>query len=309
MKSIRVFAPATVANVGCAFDVLGFALESPGDELLLQENNLGKIRVLSIEGDGGVLSKETNQNTASVALTEFLNTIQSSQGFDIHLKKKMPLGSGLGSSAASAVAAVFAANHFLNSPIKTVELLPFAMEGERIACGSAHADNVAPSLLGGFVLIPSYQPLLVRSLPVPKGLSAVVVHPTVEVKTKDAREVLRTKVSLKAAAAQWGRVGGLISGLHTADFPLISACLEDQIIEPARAVLIPGLYRVKQAALENGALGCSISGSGPSVFALCGPDSDPQKIASAMKKAFLDIEIQCTAYVSPINTTGPVVLD
>jgi len=309
MKSIRVFAPATVANVGCAFDVLGFALSAPGDEIILEENNLGKIRIATIEGDGGVLSKQADQNTASFSLTRFLQTIRSNQGFDIHLKKKMPLGSGLGSSAASAVAAVFAANYLLDSPFSKVDLLPFAMEGERIACGSAHADNVAPSLMGGFVLISSYQPLIVRSIPVPKDIMAVVVHPSIEVRTRDAREVLKTKISLKSAASQWGRVGGLISGLYTSDFPLISASLVDQIIEPARAVLIPGFYRVKQAAMENGALGCSISGSGPSVFALTGPGSDPELIAAAMKKAFSEIEIPSTAYISSINPEGPRVLN
>jgi len=221
----------------------------------------------------------------------------------------MPLGSGLGSSAASAVAAIFAANELMGQPLSPAELLPFAMEGERLACGSAHADNVAPSLLGGFVLIPSYQPLIIRSLPVPKGLTAVVVHPAIEVRTRDARDVLRGKVSLQVAAGQWGRVGGLITSLFTSDFELLASSMEDQIVEPARSVLIPGFYRVKQAALENGALGCSISGSGPSVFALCRPGSDPVLVANAMKKAFQEIQIPATAYVSEINLKGPVVLE
>jgi homoserine kinase len=295
--------------VGCAFDVLGFALNKPGDELILKINNEKSVRVVSIEGDGGVLSKDPKLNTASVALNAMLVSIDSSQGFDIFLRKKMPLGSGLGSSAASAVAAIFAANEMLGNPLKPADLLPFAMEGERLACGSAHADNVAPSLMGGFVLIPSYKPLIVRSLPVPDGLTAVVVHPAIEVRTRDARDVLRQKVSLQAAAGQWGRVGGLIASLYTSDFELMAASLDDQIVEPARSVLIPGFYRVKQAALENGALGCSISGSGPSVFALCGPGSDPLLVANAMKKAFQEIQIPAIAYVSEINRKGPVILD
>jgi len=307
--SIRVFAPATVANVGCAFDVLGFALNEPGDELILKTNEENTVRVVSIEGDGGVLSKDPLFNTASVALNAMLDSLNSQQGFDIILRKKMPLGSGLGSSAASAVAAIFAANELMGQPLSPAELLPFAMEGERLACGSAHADNVAPSLLGGFVLIPSYQPLIIRSLPVPKGLTAVVVHPAIEVRTRDARDVLRGKVSLQVAAGQWGRVGGLITSLFTSDFELLASSMEDQIVEPARSVLIPGFYRVKQAALEKGALGCSISGSGPSVFALCRPGSDPVLVANAMKKAFQEIQIPATAYVSEINLKGPVVLE
>lgn len=307
--SIRVFAPATVANVGCAFDVLGFALDEPGDELILKTNNENRVRVVSIEGDGGVLSKDPYLNTASVALMAMLKSLNSNQGFDIFLSKKMPLGSGLGSSAASAVAAIFAANEILGHPLSISALLPFAMEGERLACGSAHADNVAPSLLGGFVLIPSYQPLIIRTLPVPEGLTAVVVHPEIEVKTRDARDVLRQKISLQSASSQWGRVGGLIASLFSSDFELLAASLDDQIVEPTRAVLIPGFYRVKQAALENGALGCSISGSGPSVFALCGPGSEPLLVANAMKKAFQDIQIPATAYISGINRKGPVVLE
>jgi homoserine kinase len=307
--SIRVFAPATVANVGCAFDVLGFALNEPGDEVILKVNGRKEVRVVSIEGDGGVLSKDPLQNTASVALKAMLTHMDSYEGFDIYLRKKMPLGSGLGSSAASAVAAIFAANELLGNPLKQQELLPFAMEGERLACGSAHADNVGPSLLGGFVLIPSYHPLIIRMLPVPKGLMAVVVHPEIEVKTRDARDVLRQKISLKAAASQWGRVGGMISSLFMSDFDLMASCLDDQIVEPSRAVLIPGFYRVKQAALEHGALGCSISGSGPSVFALCGPGSEPGLVAEAMQKAFNEIKIHATPYVSEINKKGPVVLE
>jgi len=308
-ESIKVFAPATVANVGCAFDVLGFALQAPGDELVLKPNDKNAIRIISIKGDGGVLSTDPDQNTSSVSLKAFLKSIGSEMGFDIFLEKKMPLGSGLGSSAASSVASVFAANELLGNPLKLVDLLPFAMEGERIACGSAHADNVAPALLGGFVLISSYMPLMIRSLPVPIGMTAVVIHPDIEIRTRDARDILKQKISLKSAAAQWGRVGGLITGLYTSDFELISASLDDQIVEPTRAVLIPGFYRVKQAAFDAGALGCSISGSGPSVFALCGPEADAIKIGEAMKKAFFDIQIPAQAYVSEINQKGPSILD
>jgi len=307
-SDIKVFAPATVANVGCAFDVLGFAVEAPGDELILKKNNTNNLIIREITGDEGKLSKNPKSNTCSVSIQELLNRIESDQGFDIYLHKKMPLGSGLGSSAASTVAGVFAANLLLGSPFSVNELLPFAMEGERLACGAAHADNVGPCLIGGFVLISSYSPLIIRKIPFPSGLHAIVVHPKIEVGTRDARDVLRQKVSLKQAAEQWGRVGGLIAGLYSSDFELIGSSLQDIIVEPVRSVLIPGFYAVKQAALENGALGCSISGSGPSVFALAGPDSDPHKIGNLMKVAFQSLQIESSVYVSKINEKGPIVM-
>ena len=308
-ESIRVFASATVANVGCAFDVLGFALSQPGDEIVLRKNNRQEIRILEITGDQGRLSLNPLENTATVSIQAMLQSMEVRQGFDLTLHKKMPLGSGLGSSAASAVGGVFAANCLLGNPLDPKSLLPFSMEGERLACGSAHADNVAPCLLGGFVLISSYEPLQVHSIPYPSGLRAVVVHPQIEVRTRDARDVLRQKITLKAASEQWGRVAGLISGLHSQNYELISQSLEDKIVEPARAVLIPGFYRVKQAAYDSGALGCSISGSGPSVFALAGPDADTKSLATAMVKAFGDIGIPANPYISPIRTEGPVILD
>ena len=307
-ESIRVFASATVANVGCAFDVLGFALHEPGDEIILRKNNLNQIRILEITGDQGNLSKNPLENTATVSIQTMLQSIDSQQGFDLSLHKKMPLGSGLGSSAASSVAGVFAANHLLGQPLISKSLLPFAMEGERLACGSAHADNVGPCLLGGFVLISSYEPLEVHNIPYPLDLKAVVVHPHIEIRTRDSRDVLKQKITLKAAAEQWGRVAGLISGLHSQNYALISHSLEDKIVEPARAVLIPGFYRVKQASFEAGAIGCSISGSGPSVFALASPDADPHKIGMAMEQAFSDLGISSTVYISAIQASGPIVL-
>lgn len=308
-ESIRVFASATVANVGCAFDVLGFALSAPGDELIVRKNKLNQLRIVEITGDLGKLSLNPAENTATVSIQAMLQSIGSEQGFDISLHKKMPLGSGLGSSAASSVAGVFAANLLLDSPLETQSLLPFAMEGERLACGSAHADNVGPCLLGGFVLISSYEPLRVTNIPYPADLRAVVVHPNIEVRTRDARDVLRQKITLKAAAEQWGRVAGLISGLYSGDYVLIGQSLEDKIVEPARAVLIPGFYRVKQAAFDSGALGCSISGSGPSVFALAGPNTNPHQMGEAMKHAFADLGIMATAYVSGVQAGGPTILD
>jgi homoserine kinase len=306
--SISVFAPATVANVACAFDVLGFAIHQPGDVLKLRPNQTGKLNIRKISGDGGKLSLDPEKNTASVSISAFLSHLGLHQGFDLELEKNMPLGSGLGSSAASSVAGVFAANEILGRPLKRAELLPFAMEGERLACGAAHADNVGPALLGGFVLISSYQPLTIRNINYPEQLVATVVHPRIIVGTRDSREVLRQKINLKTAANQWGHVAGLIAGLMSSDFSLIGQSLHDFIIEPVRAVLIPGFYQIKQISLENEALGCSISGSGPSVFALFKDRDKAEKAGEEMKNGFKKIGIEADVFVSPINATGPKIL-
>jgi homoserine kinase len=308
-ETIRIFAPATVANVGPGFDVLGFALSEPGDEVRIRKNKIGYLRIVSIEGDGGVLSLNPEQNSVSVPMLKFLSDQQLDSGYDVELVKKMPLGSGLGSSSASAVAGVFALNHLLGEPVSVRALLPYAMEGERVACGAAHADNVAPCLLGGMVLIPTYSPLQVRKIPVPEGLRAVVVHPDIEVKTKDARAVLPMEIPLSVATAQAGRLAGMISALYDQDFEGIRLCLKDAIAEPARAGLIPGFYAVQQAALQAGALGCSLSGSGPSVFALCDPGTDAEAVGKEMQKAFRMAGCRSQMYQAPILPKGPQVLD
>lgn len=308
MESIKVFAPATVANVACGFDVLGFAVDNPGDEVILKLKSSPGVKITSITGDEGRLSKDAARNTVGVSINHFLHRIQSRQGISVELNKKMPLGSGLGSSAASAVAGVFAVNELLGMPMKQEELLPFAMEGERLACGSAHADNVAPSLLGGFVLIRSYQPLDVIKIPTPSELYCTIIHPHVEVQTKDARDILRKQIPMSDAIIQWGNVGGLIAGLMMSDYGLIGRSMQDVIIEPARAILIPGYYDVKQAALDAGAIGCGISGSGPSIFALSKDRDTAVYIGEKMQQTFNAIMIGSEVYVSKINNSGPVVL-
>ena len=309
MNEIRVFAPATVANVACGFDIFGFAVEQPGDEVLLRLSDKPGVRILDIIGDGGRLPRETARNTAGIAIQAFLAKIgRNDIGFELVLTKNMPLGSGLGSSAASAVAGVFAANALLGYPLTTLELLPFAMEGERVACGSAHADNVGPALLGGFVVVRSYSPLDVIRIDTPASLFATIVHPDVEVNTKDARHILKNEVSLKNAIIQMGNVAGLIAGLTKPDYDLIGRSMVDVIIEPVRSILIPEFNEVKQAALDNGALGCSISGSGPSMFALSRDVETAQRVGQAMQQAFLSVGITSNVYVSGINTVGPRVL-
>jgi len=220
----------------------------------------------------------------------------------------MPLGSGLGSSAASSVAALLAVNKILGEPLTKEELIPFAMEGERLACGAAHADNVAPALLGGFTLIRSYDPLDVIKIKTPKNLFSAVIHPHVEVSTEDARKILKKQITLKQAITQWGNTAGLIAGLLQEDLGLIARSLQDVVIEPIRSLLIPGFNEVKAAALKAGALGCSISGSGPSIFALANSISKAQYIAKNMENEILKMKIKCDVFVSPINHEGAKIL-
>jgi homoserine kinase len=308
-ESIKVFAPATVANVSCGFDVLGFAVENPGDEVILKLKSAPGIKISKITGDEGRLSKDPEKNTAGVSVQKFLSHIGSKQGIEISLNKKMPLGSGLGSSAASAVAGVFAINQLMGTPMSQEDLLPFAMEGERLACGSAHADNVAPSLMGGFVLIRSYDPLDIIKIPTPKNLFCTIIHPQVEVQTKDARDILRKKILLKDAVIQWGNVGGLIAGLMKSDYDLIGRSMQDVIVEPIRSILIPGFDEVKESAKQAGALGCGISGSGPSIFALSKDEKTARKVGENMQLVFNKLKIGSEVYVSKINNSGPQILD
>ncbi|GAB3254627.1 homoserine kinase [Larkinella harenae] len=308
MDSIKVFAPATVANVACGFDIFGFAVDSPGDEVILRKSAEPGVRIKAIVGDEGRLPKQAERNTAGIAIQTYLKHIGSDQGVEVILHKKMPLGSGLGSSAASAVAGVFAINELLGRPLKQIDLLPFAMEGERLACGSAHADNVAPSLMGGFVVIRSYNPLDIITVNTPAQLYATIVHPEIEVNTKDARHILKNEVSMKNTIIQMGNVAGLIAGLMKPDYELIGRSMVDVIIEPIRAILIPEFSEVKQAALDAGALGCSISGSGPSMFALSRDQETADRVGASMQAAFNTVGIGSEVYVSGINQEGPRVI-
>ena len=309
MKTIRAFAPATVANVSCGFDVFGFAVERPGDEVILTLTDTPGVRMKNIEGDGGRLPMEAERNTAGVAVIAFLQAMQSDQGVDIVLKKNLPLGSGMGSSAASSVAALVGINHLLGNPFEKKDLLPFAMEAERIACGSAHADNVAPSLMGGFVLIRGYDPLDVVNIPTPENLFCTLIHPHIELNTHDSRSVLRANISLRDAVTQWGNIAGLVAGLMKPDFSLISRSLKDVIAEPVRAMLIPGFDRIKEKALENGALGSGISGSGPTIFALSTEEEAATNIGKAIVKEFEGFKLKSEVFVSKINPKGAMVLE
>jgi homoserine kinase len=304
MREVTAFAPATVSNVACGFDVLGFALASPGDEVTARFEPAG-VSIDGIAGDDGRLPRDAARNTAGVAVQALLTAVGERRGVALTIRKGLPLASGLGGSAASAAAAVVAVDALfeLHAPIDT--LVACALEGERLGAGSAHADNIAPALCGGFVLVRCPSPPDIIRLPVPAGLTAVVVHPDLEIETATARALLGETVPLADAIRQWANLGALIDGLHRGDFAQIARSLEDTIAEPRRATLVPGLAAIKRAALDRGALGCSLSGSGPSLFALCRSSADAAGVASAMTEAVrAAIGGEPQTYVSSIAPQG-----
>ncbi|PYQ70101.1 MAG: homoserine kinase [Acidobacteria bacterium] len=284
MDSVTAFAPATVSNVACGFDVLGFALETPGDEVTARRA-AGGVRIADITGDAGRLPREASRNSAGVAAQALLRAAGENGGVDLTIAKGLPLSSGLGGSAASAVAAVVAVDALIGARLPIDTLLACAFEGERLGAGSAHADNIAPCLYGGFVLVRRASPPDIVRLPVPHGLTAVVVHPDLEIETAKARALLGDSVPLADAIRQWANLGAFVDALHRGDFALLSRSLEDAIAEPRRAPLVPGLAAIKQAATDAGALGCSLSGSGPSLFALCRGLETAERVAASMAHA------------------------
>ena len=302
MNEIKLFCPATIANLSCGFDVLGLCLDTAGDEMIIRKSEEKGVRITKIEGAD--LPLETERNVAGVAALALLKEVETNFGFDIEIYKHIKAGSGIGSSAASAAGAVFGINELLDRPFSRKDLVQFAMQGEKLASGNAHADNVAPALLGGFTLVRSYNPLDVIKIESPSDLYATVVHPQIELKTSDARSVLKQTVSLKSAIVQWGNVGGLVAGLYTQDYDLIGRSLHDEIVEPVRSMLIPGFDLIKKTALENGALGSGISGSGPSIFALSKGIATANKIAKAMSAVYEDMFLPYEIHVSKINPDG-----
>lgn len=306
MEEIKLFCPATIANLSCGFDVLGLCLDNVGDEMIIRKTSEKGIKITKIVGAN--LPLETEKNVAGVAALAMISNLNLDFGFEIEIYKKIKAGSGIGSSAASAAGAVFGINELLGKPFETKELIPFAMEGEKLASGSAHADNVAPALLGGFVLLRSYNPLDIIKIKSPDELYAAVIHPQIELKTSDARSVLKQNVTLKQAVMQCGNLGGLISGLYTKDYDLIGRSLNDEIVEPLRSVLIPKFDLVKQKAIENGALGGGISGSGPSIFALSKGKETAEKVAKAMSEVYDEMNLKYEIHVSKVNPDGIKIL-
>ncbi|WP_422350779.1 homoserine kinase [Flagellimonas sp.] len=302
MEEIKVFCPATIANVSCGFDVLGLALDSVGDKMVVRKTLEKGIKITKIEGQD--LPLETEKNVSGVAGLALLEQSNYEGGFEIEIDKRIKPGSGIGSSAASSAGAVWAMNELLERPFSNLELTQFAMQGEKLASSVAHADNVAPAIYGGFTLVRSYEPLDVVSIPTPNELFATVIHPQIEIKTSDSRKILKTKLTLETGIRQWGNLGGLVAGLFQNDYDLIGRSLEDHVVEPIRSILIPGFDTIKQNALQAGALGCGISGSGPSIFALSKGESIAQKVAEAMHKTYSSIGIDFDIHVSKVNTQG-----
>ncbi|OYD46046.1 homoserine kinase [Sphingobacterium cellulitidis] len=310
LKEVRVFAPATVANMICGFDILGFAVEKPGDEVFMHQVEEVGVRIRSIKGDDGRLPLDPDKNTVSACVKMLLNHlgIENEIGVEIDLIKHMPIGSGLGSSSASTVAGLFAINALLGNPLTKNELMPFCVEGERLACGHGHADNVAPALMGGITLIRGYEPLDIISLPVPEDLVAGIVFPQVDVPTRDARQLIKEKVSLKDAVNQWGNIAGLVAGLYRSDYDLIGRSMHDVLIEPTRAILIPEFYEMKRIAMEAGALSFGISGSGPSVVAISKGAEAAQLAVDRIQEHLTANGIESLQFVSAVNAEGPKIL-
>ena len=308
-KLIKVKAPATVANVSCGFDCIGYAISKPSDIVTIEkQDQLGiEISMSGIKYES--IPVDPENNTAGKAIISLLNTLGSKQGFKVHIEKGIPPGSGLGSSAASAVAALVGVNELLGKPLKQDELLVHGMAGEAVASGGFHADNIAPALFGGIILIRSYEPLDILHLPVPKNLFSTAVLPDFEVNTRDARRMLPERVPLKSAVEQAGNLAGFTLGLHESDFDLLGRSMVDLFAEPIRAELIPGYHAVQQTAMDYGAIGCGISGSGPSLFALSDSFEKAEKIGANMVKAFKKAGLNSAAYHSPIHTLPPEILE
>jgi len=304
---VTAFAPASIGNVAVGFDMLGLALEGAGDRVLARRTDGDSITIAEVRGlDGEIhpyLSTDAASNTASIAAQALWDAHGDGGGIELKVHKGVPLQSGMGSSAASAVAAAVAANALLDVPLAVHELLPFALEGEKYASGGLHADNVAPSLLGGLVLCPEVLLPDVVSLPVPQGVSAALLHPDLQVNTAHARRGLAKGYPMKQWLAQQGLLAGFIAACAASNIDLIGKTLRDVIIEPQRKGNVPCFDAVKEAAMRRGALGCSLSGSGPSIFALC-KDGDARNVASAMEQACRTQGIGCQSWVSPMTAPG-----
>ncbi len=301
MKTVTVYAPATVANLVCGFDVLGLCLHEPYD--VMQLTLLDERKVIIESADGYLLPSDPALNTAGAPLLEMLQELDKQIGFHVSIQKNIKPGSGIGSSAASAAGAVVAANHLLGNILSKTDLVRYAMAGEKIASGVKHADNVAPCIYGGVTLIRSIFPLDIVAIPSP-SLYVTVVHPQIEVRTSDARQILKKQVLLKDAIKQWGNIGGLVAGFLKNDLDLIGRSLEDVIIEPVRNILIPGFNEIKTKCKKAGALGGGISGSGPSIFMLCKNEVTAVDVESEMKNIYDKIGIAYHTYVTTINTHG-----
>ncbi len=321
-EKVTVFAPATVANVIAGFDVLGFAVEELGDEVSVAFTNGGLVTLDDVTGDGGFLPHEAERNIASLMVSQYIDQLrqrirsgdlhtsrvsivpESGLGVSVRLQKGLPIGSGLGSSSASIAAALMAINELFGAPLSIDELIPLAMEGERITCGTAHPDNVVPALLGGLILIRSKDPLDLVPVSYPKGLYCSILHPEIEILTRDARKALPEHIELAQYVRQSAHLAGMILGFETGNLELLRKSMQDEIVEPIRAKMIPGFYKMKEAALREGAIGFGISGSGPSLFALSKTKDCASSILEAIQTVAEKEGISSTATLTRISSRG-----
>lgn len=306
MDHIKIFSPATVANVSCGYDVLGFCLDSVGDEMIIHKISEKGVKISKI--DGYDLPYEIEKNVAGVSALAMYEALQPVCGFDIEIYKKIKPGSGIGSSSASAAGSVFGMNELLGRPLNKIELTKYALKGEALASQCEHADNLAPAIFGGFTLVRSVNPIDVLQLPTPGDLYATLIHPQIEIKTSESRAILPKNVALKDAITQWSNVGSLVHALHTNDYDVLSKSLKDTIAEPHRKQLIPHFDNLKAEVIKAGALGCGISGSGPSIFALSRGEKIAKKVEKTMQNVYSKTEIPFYTFISKINTRGIKIL-
>ena len=306
MDEIKIFCPASVANISCGFDILGFCLNHVGDEMIIRKTDSPGIKITKIVGQD--LPIDVKKNVAGVTAEALVKAHNTKKGFEIEIFKKINSGSGIGSSAASAAGAAFGINELLNRPFNVNELISFAMVGECLASGTTHADNVAPVLMGGITLVRTIDPLDVIQLPTPKELIAVILHPKIELKTIHAREILKKNVAMEKAIQQSGNLGAFVSALFNEDYDLISRSLIDEIVEPMRSLLIPEFESLKKVSVGAGALGFGISGSGPSVFALTKGIETAKLVSEAINQTISSVGIDFEIYISEINKQGIKIL-
>jgi homoserine kinase len=303
------FAPASVSNVACGFDIMGFALDGLGHTVTVRYGSRPGVHIARAEGGGSPLPRDPLANTAGPPVIRLAELCGVTRGLEIEIRQGFVAGSGLGASAASAVAAAVACNALFGAGLSRHDLLTYALEGERVASGALHADNVAPSLFGGFVLIRGYDPVDIVQLATPAELVCAIVHPQMEIATRESRRLLPSAVPLRNLVTQTGNAAGLVAGLLTGDYQLIGRSLRDVVAEPARAHTIPGFTEAQRAAREAGALGCSISGSGPALFALARTTATADRVAQAMGDVYRERNIACTTHVSPVNPLGALLRD
>ena len=308
-KIIKVRATSSVANVSCGFDCIGYSIGEPSDDLTIETKDKPGIKIVISGLKAGSIPTAAENNTAGKAILSLLDSLDINQGFNVHIEKGIPPGSGLGSSAASAAAAVVGVNKLLGNPLKLKELLVHGMAGEAVAANGLHADNIAPALFGGIILILSLDPLDILQLPVPENLFSTAVLPDFVINTRDARNMLPNQVPLKTAVEQARNLAGFTLGLHEGDFDLLGRSMVDLFAEPIRAELIPGYHIVKKVAMDTGAIGCGISGSGPALFALSDSKEMAKKVGSAMVEAFKKNGLNSIAYSSSIHKKSPDIMD